>query len=142
MEAGEQLASIEGKGLGRSPLVHCRVELPDVTADLLVREGQLLIPTGYDRPRTQSPAQKVNRLPEGMPGLLGSVLGPEEGQQGVTTMEAARGGEGEIAQEGRASGLGENGTDGSVFGPSQLDRPQGAQLDHSREPAGRGVTRR
>jgi hypothetical protein len=90
VEAGEQLASIEGKGISRSPLVHCRVELPDITADLLGREGQLVIATGHDRRRTQCSAQKVDRLPEGMPGLLGIVLGPEKGKQGITTMEAAR----------------------------------------------------
>ena len=49
-----------------------------------------------------------------MPGLLSIVLGPKEGKQGVTTMEAAGYGEGEIAQEGGASGLRENGTDGSL----------------------------
>ena len=45
MKAGEQLASIEGKSISRSPLVHGGVELPDITADLLGREGQLAVAT-------------------------------------------------------------------------------------------------
>ena len=71
-----------------------------------------------------------------MPGLLGIVLGPEEGKQGVTTMEAAGYGEREIAQEGSASGLRENGTDGVAVSRGQLQGAQRSQLDHSRDPAG------
>ena len=47
-----------------------------------------------------------------MPGLLSIVLGPKEGKQGVTTMEAAGYGDREIAQESSASGLSKNGSDG------------------------------
>jgi hypothetical protein len=45
-----------------------------------------------------------------MPGVLGVVLWPEEGEQGVTTMEAAGGGEGQVAKQGSASRLRDDGS--------------------------------
>src|SRR4029453_9342080 len=82
-------------------------------------------------------AQKIDRLPEGMPGLLGIVLRPEEGKQGVTAMKPAGCSESEITEEGGASGLREDGTDGVVVSRGQLQGTQGPQLNHSSYPASR-----
>jgi hypothetical protein len=55
-----------------------------------------------------------------VPGLLGILLRPKEGKEGIPAVKAAGQGKSEIAQEGSASGLRENGTGGGVVGRGQL----------------------
>ena len=51
-------------------------------------------------------------------------------------METAGRREGEITEEGGASGLGKNGTDGSAVSRDQFQGAQGTEFDHSSDPAG------
>src|SRR5215217_6683906 len=131
MESRQQLAPIEGERISRSAVVYGRIKRPDVTSDLLRPEGQLFVAAGDDRLRSQGSAQEIDRLPERVPGLLGILLRPEEGKKSIPAVKAAGQGKSEIAQEGGASGLRENGTDGRVIGRGQLQSAQRTQVDHS-----------
>ncbi len=139
MKSGEQLAPIKGQRSSRPPLLYRCIESPDVTPHLFEREGELLVATCHDSRCAQGPTKEIDRLPEGMPGLLGVVLGPEEGKQRVTALETAGRREGEIAEEGCTAGLRQNRTDGCAVGRGQLQGPQSTQFDHCRA-SRRGVT--
>jgi hypothetical protein len=89
VKAGEELAPIEGKRISRAPLVYRLLEGPDIAADLVGCEGQLVVAAGHDGLGAQRAAQEIERLPERVPGLVGIALGPEEGIQGVTPVETA-----------------------------------------------------
>jgi hypothetical protein len=53
MEPRQQLTPIEGERISWSPVVYRRIKRPDITSDLLGRQGQLFVATGDDRLRSQ-----------------------------------------------------------------------------------------
>jgi hypothetical protein len=138
VKACEQFAPINGKRIGRPSLFDRRVECPYIALDVFRRNGEFTVAARHDRIRTERAAQEIDRLPEGVPRLLGVVFRPEEGKQGVPSLEAARDGQREITEEGGPPGLREYGPGGVPVGRGQLQGSQREQLDHASNSSERG----
>jgi hypothetical protein len=79
----------------------------------------------------------VKRLAHGVAGVSGVLPRPEQREQRVTAVEAARGGDGEVDEKSRPLGLHQDRADLRTIRVAEVDGSQRAELDQ-RRPRGMG----
>jgi hypothetical protein len=90
VEAFQQVSAIELQCVGCSAAVHLPLECQRVAPDpIRVYTQAIAVASGEYLGADRAP-EKVHCLIQGIPGVLGIVFRPEEGEEGVTPMGSTR----------------------------------------------------
>src|SRR5260370_28451604 len=108
------------------------IEGDDIAPDPLEIEPDLLVSTGHDYVGAQTVSHHVERLAQRCARVFLVEFRPEQGEQAVTTVEAAWGGCGEIGKQGDAPGLSEGASHLAAVCVTEAHSAKHAQLDHPR----------
>jgi hypothetical protein len=129
VKSRKEVACVYAQRVFRPSVEHQALEVPDVTRQVARRHGQRIAP-GDDGARPECTAEEVERLAQGMAGLLRVVLRPEQRLDAVSAMEPPRRGDGEVAEERTAPGLSEHRVERLARGRPQIQRSERLQLEH------------
>ena len=91
-----------------------------------------LVAPPEDHSVAQRAPQGIERIAESGPGVLLIALGPEERQEDVAAMKAARPGDREVGKEAQPLGLAQNGGQLIAAGIRKGKGAEQSQLDHTR----------
>ena len=95
-------------------------------------EGDLFVTAGDNHTRAERAPEHVECLAQCGTGVLLVQLRPEQREQRVAAVEAARGGGGEIGEQREAPRSGEEALDLATLGVGEVQSPEQPELDHAR----------
>ena len=131
-EALQQVTPVEVEGLAELFRRDGAVEGDDIAPHQVEIERDLLIPTGHDHVGAQGVPHHVERLAQCRARMLLVELGPEQGEQAITAVEAPRSGGGEVGKQGEAPRSGEKALHLASRSVDQMQSPEQPELNHAR----------
>ena len=109
MDAGEQIAAVEGERRGPPAGLTGLVEVGGIALNPLAAHPDVLFASAHQRLAAQLRAEETQRLPQCPAGMLRVELGPEEAHQGVPPAESVITREREVDQQGESLRLHQHG---------------------------------
>jgi hypothetical protein len=97
VKALQQISSIKLDGFAGPSSIECLLERDGIAPEIPV-QTQCVAVAAYQRIGAEGAAQDMDRLAQGIPGVLGVMLRPEEREEGVAPVLPAGGGQRQVRE--------------------------------------------
>jgi hypothetical protein len=122
VEALQQIASVELDRFGGLSRIERVLERYGIAPDVLLVQAQCVAVATYQHIIAEGATKDVYRLTQGVASVLGVVLGPEDGKEGIASLKAWWSSEGEVSEQSDPLGLCQDSAKLLTIGASQVER--------------------
>jgi hypothetical protein len=133
VKARQQVTAVKPQRIRRVTGHYGRFEFCRVAPEVLRRDAHFPVTPARHHLLAERKSQMSKRLVEHPPGVLVVLLGPQQREERVPALEAARPGNGEVGEESDALGLREDRVKVLAVGVPLGERSERAELDHVRK---------